>query len=99
MSDPVPEAVTARVALRMPGGTLKAEMTVSTGPTPLVQLLPMARALDDQIVELAVHAVEAQGRRVSCKRGCGACCRQLVPIAEVEARRIRDLVEDLPEPR
>src|SRR5262249_15943606 len=37
--------------------------------------------------------------QVSCKKGCGACCRQLVPVSQVEARYLRDLVEQLPEPR
>src|SRR5262249_44693347 len=36
---------------------------------------------------------------ISCKAGCGACCRQLVPISEVEARNIGELVNSLPEPR
>src|SRR5262249_20241959 len=47
----------------------------------------------------AVKAVEEKGKTISCKAGCGACCRQLVPISETEARRIADLVEELPEPR
>jgi Fe-S-cluster containining protein len=36
---------------------------------------------------------------ISCKKGCGACCRQLVPISPVEARHIARLVEHLPKPR
>lgn len=94
-----PETMTAHVALKMPGGTLQAELTVPTGPVSLVQLLPMAGALADAITDAAVDAVKETGRRVSCCKGCGACCRQLVPVSEVEARRIRDLIESLPEPR
>src|SRR5262249_8293966 len=47
----------------------------------------------------AVRVVEEQGPQISCKKGCGACCRQLVPLAPAEARHIRDLVNELPEPR
>src|SRR5262249_43913345 len=36
---------------------------------------------------------------ISCRKGCGACCRQAVPITTVEARRLRELVDELPEPR
>jgi Fe-S-cluster containining protein len=94
-----PETVTARFALRMPGGTLQAEMTVPTGPTRVDGILPMAQALADELIALTLNVVEVEGRTVSCRAGCGACCRQLVPIAEAEARRIRDLVEAMPEPR
>jgi Fe-S-cluster containining protein len=59
----------------------------------------MVHALADRVVDAAVNTVAEQGQQISCKKGCGACCRQLVPIAEVEARQLRDLVEDLPEPR
>src|SRR5207244_2936065 len=55
--------------------------------------------LADAIVDASVKTVEANGQRISCQKGCGACCRQLVPIAEVEARHLRDVVQELPEPR
>ena len=94
-----PETVTARFALRMPGGTLEADVTVPTGPTRVDEILPTAQALADQLISLALNVVEAEGRTVSCRAGCGACCRQLVPLAEAEARRLRDLIETMPEPR
>ena len=97
--DDAPETVTARFALRMPGGTIETEMAVPTGPVRVGQILPLAQSLADGLVALAVNEVEAEGRTVSCRAGCGACCRQLVPVAEAEARRIRALVDDLPEPR
>jgi Fe-S-cluster containining protein len=40
-----------------------------------------------------------QGHHVSCKKGCGACCRQMVPVSGVEARYLAAMVEKLPEPR
>ena len=46
-----------------------------------------------------LSAVEAKGREISCKKGCGACCSQPVPVAEIEAYQIAELVENLPEPR
>ncbi len=94
-----PESVTARFALRMPGGTLQAEMTVPTGPTRVDGILPMAQTLSDNLISLTLTVIEAEGRMVTCRAGCGAGCRQLVPLAEAEARHIRDLVEAMPEPR
>jgi Fe-S-cluster containining protein len=96
---PAPETVSANVALTVAGIRLEANITVPTAPTRLVEMLPLFQSLADAVIGSVVESVEAQGRTISCRKGCGACCRQLVPISEVEARRIRDLVESLPEPR
>ncbi len=62
-------------------------------------MLPLVQSLANSVIGAAVQGVADEGKTVSCKAGCAACCRQVVPIAESEARRIRDLVNDLPEPR
>lgn len=92
-------SVAAEVELSAGPWRLQLKTTIPTGPTRLRQMLPLVQSLADAVVDGAVKAVEAQGHKVSCQKGCGACCRQLVPISEEEARRIRDLVNDLPEPR
>jgi Fe-S-cluster containining protein len=92
-------SVTAQVTLAAPDWQMKVKVTVPAGPTRLRQMLPMVQTLADRVVAGAVQATEAEGRTISCKAGCGACCRQLVPIAEVEARHIRDVTLGLPEPR
>ena len=51
------------------------------------------------MVNAVTQDVEQQGHKVSCQKGCGACCRQMVPVSGVEARYLADLVEALPEPR
>jgi len=91
--------VTAEVTLESSDWHLQARMTVPAGPTRLRDMLPLARALSDAVVGETIKAVEQLGEQVSCKAGCGACCRQLVPISEVEARRLREVVEGFPEPR
>lgn len=91
--------MTATVALTSPDWELRTTMTVPAGPMPLIQLLPLAQSFADAVVDSAAKVAEGQGQRISCKKGCGACCRQLVAIAEVEARHIGNLVNELPEPR
>ena len=82
------------------GRAIRLEMVVPAGPTPLAKLLPPLRdGIADAVVEFSVENARAEGLTVSCKKGCGACCRHLVPIAQIEARRLRDLVEEMPEPR
>lgn len=79
--------------------SLKSRVTVPAGPARVSDLLPVARALSDAVMRATSRAVEEAGEKISCKKGCGACCRNLVAISEVEARRIRAVVEQLPEPR
>lgn len=62
-------------------------------------MLPLARAISGAVVDATSRMAEANGEKVSCKMGCGACCRHLVAISEAEARSIWQLVEGLPEPR
>ncbi|HEV7662264.1 MAG TPA: YkgJ family cysteine cluster protein [Chloroflexota bacterium] len=62
-------------------------------------LVDAARQLTDLVVERGVTRVVQAGLAVSCRKGCGACCRQVVPISQPEARRLGDLVEGFDEPR
>jgi Fe-S-cluster containining protein len=97
--DPDPEFVTAKFALTVFGTRLEANITVSTAPVRMSAMLPVLSSLSDAVIGATVVSAEAMGRKVSCRTGCAACCRQMVPITEDEARRLRDLVERLPEPR
>jgi Fe-S-cluster containining protein len=63
------------------------------------RVLPLFQDLASQIVGSAAGEVEAKGEAVSCKAGCGACCRQIVPVSGAEARQLRALVATMPEPR
>ena len=56
------------------------------------RLLPVFQAVTDEIVRRSADAVRAEGKEISCRAGCGACCRQLVPISETEARALAELV-------
>ena len=90
---------TATVDLKVARSRLQFKLTVPDGPTRKIELLPLFRALAETIVDAAVDDAKACGYTISCKKGCGACCRQLVPISDVEAESIRELVDTLPEPR
>ena len=93
------ETETAKVELSGSDWRLRTTVSVTKGPMTVEELLPAAQTLADAVVSAAVKSVEESGQKVSCKKGCGACCRQLVPIPHVEARHIRDLVNRLPERR
>src|SRR5512146_1798111 len=86
------------VELGLPEGRVRVGMDVPTGEVPMSALLPALRTTADAFVSYAAERSAAAGKPVSCAKGCGACCRQLVPLAPSEARRLATLVEELPEP-
>ena len=59
-------------------------------------LLPVLRQFSDVLVDSAKTASAAP---ISCTQGCIACCLHLVPIREMEARRLAAFVRALPEER
>jgi Fe-S-cluster containining protein len=66
---------------------------------PARALLPVFQTLTEALVANGERTAAAEGRAVSCRKGSGACCRQLVPVSEIETRHIRDLVAAMPESR
>ena len=89
-----------RVAFTVNGKPLRVEAKVPRGRARLDELLPALRAIDDRLIDAAVARHEAAGERVSCAKGCSACCRrQPVPVSPPEAFALARLVDALPEPR
>lgn len=94
-----PETATATIDLTFAGRKGRLKISVPTGPTRPVELLPLLQSLTDTFVRIAVENAESTGAKISCRNGCGACCRQLVPISEVEVESIRNIVRQLPDAR
>src|SRR5690349_17511774 len=64
--------------------SLKVSGYVPEGECSADELVPVLLALGEAIVSAAIRQRPA-GREISCGPGCGACCRQLVPISLTEA--------------
>lgn len=96
-----PERPTAliRLALEVAGRSLEAEVRLPVAPIRPVDLLPILMSFDDAILDVVVGELLRQGKTISCRKGCGACCKQLVPIGDVEARYLVEVLSELPEPR
>lgn len=92
-----PEAVTATAELRIGGQKLKLKLVVPADEVPPETLLPTLHELSNRVVEGVEEKVKKNGLQVSCRKGCGACCRQPVPISPAEARLLAGIVENLPE--
>lgn len=75
------------------------QFNVPAGKVKLRRMLPIFNQMSNMFNDMGERDLESQGLKISCKAGCGACCRQLVPVSEAEAFELRELVEGLPEPR
>lgn len=82
--------------LRLSVGDLRIAhpITVPSAPVPAAEVIPALQGL----VNAVVAAAEA-GQTISCRKGCGACCRQLVPISRTEGERLLSTVAALPTER
>ena len=63
---------------------------------PLQDLIGPAQKLSNFIVADSIERLEKKGGSVSCKAGCGYCCRYLVPAVAPEAFVINDLIATIP---
>lgn len=99
IDDMTDEWVSGSVRLSVGGQPLELGFTVPSKPVKLRRMLPVFQQMSNTFNEMGVENLKSQGKAVSCRAGCGACCRQLVPVSEAEAYNLRDLIEEMPEPR
>jgi Fe-S-cluster containining protein len=93
------ESVSVEFAVGIGDGKFTATAVVPAGPTNLTQILPVLQSLDDSFIGGVTAQLSEAGFHVSCKAGCGACCRQMVPISIFEAEALSDWIRGLPESR
>lgn len=90
---------TVEFALQVQNATIEARAQLPEGPVRPGVLLPILQGLSNSMTDLAVLGASQLGQQLSCREGCGACCRQAVPIAPVEARAIAEWLDDQPAER
>jgi len=93
------EYESGKVTIMIQDQPIEMEMTVPTQPIKARRVLPIIQKMSDSFVKVGEDEVVAQGKEISCKKGCGACCNHLVPVGEMEAHNIAELVANMPEPR
>ena len=91
--------VEGEVTLSVAGIPLRLKLTVPSNPVKPQVMLPLFRQMANAFTDMGTDLIEKEHKHVSCKKGCGACCRQPVPLAELEVYHIAAMVDSLPEPR
>lgn len=84
--------------IELPGGQ-SISVPLPAGEVPGYAVLPALRALVDAMMQRVKAASAERGETVTCRAGCGACCRQYVPLSDMEARALVEVVERMPEDR
>lgn len=82
---------TATLRLAVGGLSIAHPITVPSRAVVASDVVPALQGLVNAVVEAA-----ETGKAISCRKGCGACCRQLVPISRTEGERLLQLVEAMP---
>ncbi len=88
-----------KFTLRVWDANIAIEADLPEGQVKPAALLPVLQKLSNSMTDLTVLHAERQGQALSCREGCGACCRQAVPITAVEARAIAVWLDAQPEER
>lgn len=97
--DPAAERVRGSATVAVGGEIVELEMAAPAGKVRISEILPILWGVTNHIVDRAEAKAAAEGRWVTCAKGCGACCRQIVPVSEAEAHALGRLVAAMPEPR
>jgi Fe-S-cluster containining protein len=93
--DASPVQVDLQITPGIDGPKVSMRCSDRTAVVPLSQLLSALRSLTNAVVDAALERERSAGREISCQAGCGACCRQLVPLSITEARQLPKLIEGL----
>lgn len=88
-----------RIEVQTSRGPLRAALAVPPHPMRLAELAFGFLELTSKVVDVEARASQREGRAISCTKGCGACCRQLVPLSPAEAWLIADVVAAMPSAR
>ncbi|WP_455203028.1 YkgJ family cysteine cluster protein [Kaarinaea lacus] len=88
--------LTAKVQVKISGEIVTLDISIPDQDTTQEIVLPLFWQLTEMEQEIAISRVEQEGKKVSCQAGCGACCRQFVPVTPIEARYIDEHVSQLP---
>src|SRR5437867_13415091 len=69
------------VSLNTPAGQLTMPVEVPISFVPVTAIVPLMRRLSEQVQALEERKSILAGHPISCRMGCAACCRMLVPVS------------------
>ena len=99
MPEPSESTIAVSFTVGVGEGKFDATARVPAGRTNLTQILPVIQSLSDSFIEGVAAQYAEAGMKVSCRAGCGVCCRQFVPLSIFEAEALTAWFRAQPEDR
>ncbi len=87
------------VEIEIPAGRIAIPAEVPHALIPITALVGPAQRLGEEAHRLEVQRTLSNGAALSCREGCAACCRMLVPVSVPEALALREAIAGWPEER
>ena len=88
-----------KIALTTPAGEVVLPVEVPTGFVPATAIVSTMRSVGERAMALEEQRALDAGSHISCRKGCAACCRMLVPVSPPEAYALHDVIERFPSDR
>jgi len=93
-----PRTKRLNLSINTTSGELQAQVDVPTSFIPITDIVPVVRSLGEQAQALEISTTLHAGEKISCQKGCGACCQRImVPVAPPEAFALAKTLEGLPQ--
>ncbi len=77
-------------------GHVQGKLAIPPLPIRLSELAYSFLSMDERLIQMASTADTKAGNKISCAKGCSACCSQLVPISPAEAFMLFEMVRSFP---
>ncbi|MCK5173953.1 MAG: YkgJ family cysteine cluster protein [Planctomycetes bacterium] len=78
------------------GQSLHLHIAASGSEARLADIVPIAREICDRVIDMVIEQLSKNGPEITCKKGCCACCRQLILLSVPEAFRLVQEIVSLP---
>lgn len=85
-----------KLHLNVLGAEHEISCRVRLGRARLSELVELSRSISASMLAISTEHAAREGKTISCTRGCTHCCRQLVPVAPLEAKRLAEVLAALP---
>jgi len=92
----IPVMEQAIIELDFPEGVIRFPFEKKEEPRPLWSIARDLLPIGDLLAETGSTIARSFNHAVSCGKGCGVCCRQMVPLSPPEAAIIAEVVDHLP---
>ncbi|MFM8552347.1 MAG: YkgJ family cysteine cluster protein [Nitrospiraceae bacterium] len=87
------------ISVQTPAGPVMVPVDVPAHFVPVSSVVSSLRRIGEAAQALEVRHAAERGTAISCRKGCAACCRMLIPLSAPEAFALAEVIEAWPAER